>query len=39
MKEKNLKNRIENDKNVFLYLDTSKEIFRKRIEHIEKCLI
>lgn len=35
---KNLKSRLEKDKNVFLYLDFSKEIYRKRIEHMNEYL-
>jgi len=38
MDEKNLKSRLENDKNVFLYLDFSKEIYRKRTEHTNEYL-
>ncbi|NCS91536.1 MAG: HD domain-containing protein [Candidatus Altiarchaeum hamiconexum] len=36
--ERNLKIRLEKDKNIFLYLDSSKEIYRKRTEHTNECL-
>jgi len=36
--ERNLKKRLENDKIIFLYLDFSKEIYRKKTEDMDECL-
>jgi len=36
--ERNLKRRLENDKIIFLYLDFSKEIYRKKTEDMDECL-